>query len=125
MGTAENHLTIPDQISFSPEQVSEIRVLLSAMARERTTHHLKRAIVLLAFSLDQQRANYEPVRSHSGMNKAFEALIGDLSIEKPETDEAYVSIANVILQNAFLRLQSGELSIEKFMEAVHAVGQIY
>lgn len=124
MTVHENELAIPEGISFSPEQISEIRAFLHAISQEKIPYYLKRAIVLLAFSLDQ-RGSYEPVNTHSGMIMAFNNLIEDLSVKTPESDEEYLSVANIIIQNAFLRLQSGELSIEKFMQAVQAANQIY
>lgn len=125
MNITETQLVIPEEISFSQEQISEVIAFLQAISQEKIPHNLKRAIVLLAFSLDQEEEVYKPVATHSGMNRAFNSLIEDLSLQTPETDEEYFSIVNVIIKNAFLRLQSGKLSIEKFMQAIHAASQIY
>lgn len=114
---------IPENFSIPVEQLLEIASLFRKLSEEQHDFQLRRAVVLLARSLDESRDRYPS--TISAMNATFTALLNDLDMEKPKNQDEFLKFWLLILKNAFIRVQAGQLDIEVLMEAMQSIGNAY
>ncbi len=114
---------VPENFSIPMDQLLEIASLFQKLSDAPHDFQLRRAIVLLARSLDENPDRYP--NTISSMNATFTALLNDLNMEKPKNQDEFLKLWLLILKNSFLRVQAGQLNIDVVMEAVQSIRNAY